>query len=201
VNEIRLTFENKMSSNNRRYSRSGSEEDESDNDSNKPEKIKIDTKEDNKPKRKNKKLIKALEIVLTLFYGQFIANAIYDNFLRGIPEIIQDSTAYFSIVKVTIGILICAITMFSLVVIWLKIWKLIFFSGCLLILIFICSLIITIIDLVQRKERKQISDKDFNTDVAQLIIESLFRVLAALITFWMVKLLKTYYQPLPTVIT
>ena len=47
-------------------------------------------------------------IGLTLFYGQFIANGIYDNFVRGIPELIETTSA-FSIIIVTIGVFILAI--------------------------------------------------------------------------------------------
>lgn len=46
-------------------------------------------------------------IGLTLFYGQFIANGIYDNFIRGIPELVETTSA-FSIIIVTIGVIILA---------------------------------------------------------------------------------------------
>ena len=46
-------------------------------------------------------------IGLTLFYGQFIANGIYDNFIRGIPELVETTSA-FSIIIVTSGVIILA---------------------------------------------------------------------------------------------
>jgi hypothetical protein len=54
--------------------------------------------------------------------GQFIATGIYGCFVRGLPEVIDTGHA-FPIVKVVIGILIIASSVFAMVVIWLKVTK------------------------------------------------------------------------------
>lgn len=70
-------------------------------------------------------IIKGMRIALTLFYGQMIANAIYDNLIRGIPYLIDNVNA-FPIIKVTLGVVIIALTIFAMIAIWMKLWALIF---------------------------------------------------------------------------
>ncbi len=43
------------------------------------------------PIDKNKAIITAFRIALTLFYGQFVANGIYDNLIRTIPYLVDKS--------------------------------------------------------------------------------------------------------------
>lgn len=138
-----------------------------------------------------------MEISLTLFYGQFIANAVFDNFVRGLPDLI-DTGAAFPIVKVVLGVIILAASVFALVVIWLKLWHLIFASACILIAISVTSLVVVIIDLVLRKERKELADKEFNALIAEISIESFFRIGAVIVKFFMVKLIKLDYHRVPT---
>ena len=66
-----------------------------------------------------KRFIRMFNIFLTLFYGQLIANAIYDNFIRGIPDLIEAPGA-FTVIRVALGIVIFATSVMALVAIWLK---------------------------------------------------------------------------------
>jgi hypothetical protein len=129
--------------------------------------------------------------------GQFIANAIYDNFVRGLPDLIETKGA-FPAVKVALGVIIIAASVFALIAIWIKLWRLVFVSACILIAISVTSLIVTVIDLVQRKEREQIMAKEFSSSIVEISIETLFRIGAIVAKFFMVKLLKTDYRKVPT---
>ena len=146
---------------------------------------------------KNDILIK-FNLYFYIFKGQFIANAIYDNFVRGLPDLIETKGA-FPAVKVSLGVLILAASIFALIAIWIKLWRLVFVSACILIAISVTSLIITVIDLVQRKERDQIIGKEFGSSIVEISIETLFRIGAIIVKFFMVKLLKTIdYRKVPT---
>lgn len=68
----------------------------------------------------NPNIVKLFRILLTLFYGQFFANAIYDNLIRGIPYVVGTASA-FGIVRVTLGIVIIALVVFSMFAIWKKV--------------------------------------------------------------------------------
>ena len=81
------------------------------------------TIEDNPRKKtiyENPNFVKMFRILLTLFYGQFFANAIYDNFIRGIPYVVGTASA-FGIIRVTLGIVIIALVIFAMFAIWKKV--------------------------------------------------------------------------------
>ena len=42
---------------------------------------------------------KIFQVILTLFYGQFIASSIFDSFIRTIPDLIEDPTSYYLAIK------------------------------------------------------------------------------------------------------
>ncbi len=42
---------------------------------------------------------KSFQVILTLFYGQFIASSIFDSFIRTIPDLIEDPTSYYLAIK------------------------------------------------------------------------------------------------------
>jgi hypothetical protein len=145
---------------------------------------------------KYRRPVKAIEIILTLFYGQFIANALYDNFIRGIPELVREPTAYYNIIKVVLGAVIIAATGFSITAIW---WRkkhinLIFASAVTLIVIFLIALIINIIDIVKRQERGYISGNEIPILGTILAVESLLRIAAIALTFVLTNLLKKNYE-------
>jgi hypothetical protein len=148
---------------------------------------------------KHKKPVKLIEIVLTLFYGQFIANAIYENLIRGIPELISESTSYFNIFRVVFGVVIIIVAIYSIFVIWLKKYQLmIFISAILLTIVFLISLVVSIIDLVQRKERNISTEKDTPVLATILAVESIFRIIAIILTFLLVKILRQNYELINT---
>ena len=67
-------------------------------------------------------LIKAFQIMLTFFYGLFIANAISDKL---IPR--TDDASVFAVIKILMGGINIIITVFSLIVVWRKKTTLIFY--------------------------------------------------------------------------
>ncbi len=113
------------------------------------------------------------------------------------PDLIETKGA-FPAVKVALGVIIIAASVFALIAIWIKLWRLVFASACILIAISVTSLIVTVIDLVQRKERDQIYAKEFGSSIVEISIETLFRIGAIITKFFMVKLLKTDYRKVPT---
>lgn len=143
------------------------------------------------------KFIKAFRIMLTLFYGQFFANGLYDNLIRGIP-VLNDKPSAFPIIKVVLGLTIIGLSVFAMVGIWLKNWRFIFASAIALIVVSLVALIITVIDLVMRYERKEIPGLDFSALIAIMVFETLFRIAAIVIKFFMVKILRGFYTPVPT---
>jgi hypothetical protein len=147
----------------------------------------------------NAVVIKAFRISLTLFYGQFVANGIYDNLIRTIPYLVDSQSAY-SIIKVVIGVLIIALTVFAMVSIWIRQRILIFVSAILLIVLSIASLIISIIDIVQKKERNSINEKEFAADICELCVQAVFRIGAVALKFVMIRFLKAppEYTAVPT---
>ena len=148
---------------------------------------------------KHKKPVKLIEIVLTLFYGQFIANAIYENLIRGVPELVRESTSYFNIFRVVFGVVIIIVAIYSVFVIWLKKYQLmIFISAILLTIVFLISLVVSIIDLVQRKERNISSEKETPVLATILAVESIFRIIAIVLTFFLVKILRQNYELINT---
>ena len=96
------------------------------------------------------------------------------------------------------GVLILAIAIFSLITVYMKKWMLIFISACILIGVSIIALVITVTDLILRRERGQTVGKDFASAIAECVLESVFRILAISVEFFMIHLLKQEYQAVPT---
>jgi hypothetical protein len=136
------------------------------------------------------RLIKMFRLLLTLFYGQFIANAIYSNIIHGLPQLIEKPDQYYPILRVTLGVCMLALAVLAVVAVTLKFkfsWLLIFISGIILVLLSIAALIIDIIDIVQRRERKILVGSEFGSAITELIVENLFRTCAVVVTFFMGK--------------
>lgn len=136
-------------------------------------------------------LIKGLRLALTFFYGQLFANAIYDNLIRGISYAIEEPTT-FPIIKIVIGVLFLFITIFAMVSIWKKIRILIFVSAIILIVFSLFSLIVSIIDLVLRNNKNQLEGTELIVNIAEITVESIFRVIAIVLHILMVRLLRSY---------
>jgi hypothetical protein len=145
----------------------------------------------------NENVKKLFRILLTLFYGQFFANALYDNLIRGIPYIVENGSA-FGIVRVSIGVIIIALVVVGMIAIWKKIWPLVFGSAIVLIVVSIASLVINIIDLVQRRERKEIDGREVGSEIAEIIVEFILRAAAIVLQFLYAKFLHVSYQPVAT---
>ena len=82
------------------------------------------------------RLIKMFRLLLTLFYGQFIANAIYSNIIHGVPQLIEKPDQYYPILRVTLGVCMLALAVLAVVAVTLKFkfsWLLIFISGIILV--------------------------------------------------------------------
>ena len=128
------------------------------------------------------KLLRLIQILLTLFYGQYISNAIYDNTIRGISDLV-DEQSFYNITKVCVGILVFFTSIFGLIVIWRKRFGLIYISGMLLIIIFLIKSIANTVVLVKHYESKQIIQKK-NWLIAEITIESMFQILGISLTFF-----------------
>ena len=149
------------------------------------------------------KLIKIFRLVLTLFYGQFAANAIYSNLIRGLPHLIENSPGSYPIARVTLGLLMLALTVYAVVIITIKLkfqWLLISVSGFVLICLSISALVVEIIDIVQRKERKALEGGDLGAEITEIIVENILRIAAVVITFFLSKFIHTCpdYLKVPT---
>lgn len=82
--------------------------------------ITIETDPRKKSIYENQNVVKMFRILLTLFYGQFFANAIYDNLIRGIPYVVGTAST-FGIIRVTLGFVIIGLVVFSMFAIWKKV--------------------------------------------------------------------------------
>ena len=66
------------------------------------------------------RVIRSFKLFLTLFYGQFAANAIYTNLIRGIPQLIENTSHVYPIIRVTLGVIMLLLTAFAIVSISLR---------------------------------------------------------------------------------
>lgn len=126
--------------------------------------------------------IKVFQVVLTLFYGQYISNSIFDNFIITIPELINDPTWYY-IIKVMMGVIIFITSIFSLFVVWLKHFRLIFLSGIVLLFVFVTTIVLTTVLLTLDYEKK--SKSEMGKLIAEVTVESLFQMIGIIATFFM----------------
>jgi hypothetical protein len=128
-------------------------------------------------------LIKILQVTLTLFYGQLIAVAIYDNFLEGIPDLVQNPISFYNINTIVLGLLILVTSSISCVVIWIKAFRVIFFTGFLLILIFLFFTINTTINLALKYEKIDAVEK--YKGILEIAFKSIVMLFGILFTFLM----------------
>ena len=144
----------------------------------------------------NYKIYRLLRTSLIFFYGHFFTNAIYTNLIHVIPSIQTNPVNYYSFVKLTLGLLMFMQTIFSVIVIWLKVWKLIFAGAWTLIIVSIGCLVIEIIDLT---DKAAYETNSLGSSVTQIIVEVLFRLLAIGATFCIVKFLRDIYHNLDSI--
>ena len=126
--------------------------------------------------------LKFFQVVLTLFYGQFMSNGIFDNFILTIPEL-SENASWYNIVKVLLGIVIFATSIFSLIVVWMKYFRLIFLSGIILLFVHVTTIVITTVVLTLDYDKR--SKSDMGKLVAEVIVEAIFQLIGIIATFFM----------------
>ncbi len=141
------------------------------------------------------RLANVFGILLIFFYGQFTANAIYSNLIRGTAQWLEHSS-YFAIAKVILGILMLSNAVFSVIVISLKVRfsrLLIFISGIILCLLSVIDLVFEIIDFVEKKEKNRFHGNELGSTIAEIVIENLFRTTAIILTFIMQEFIQKFH--------
>lgn len=139
--------------------------------------------------------LKFFQVVLTLFYGQFMSNGIFDNFILTIPELSEDPS-WYHVVKVILGVIIFGTSIFSLIVVWMKFFRLIFLSGIILLLVHVTTIVITTVSLTLDYEKK--SKADLAKLVAEVTVESIFQMIGIIATFFMASR-RGYVPPVKTI--
>lgn len=150
-----------------------------------------------KPNQFSIRLVKIFRIMLIFFYGQFFANAIFTNIIHSVPVLIAQPEKVYPDIKVALGVIMIIHTLFSVCVIWIKNWRLIFVSSISLILLSIVAMITSIIDLVQRNERNLLNETELGSTVTEISVEALLRALAIVLSLLMVRFLREIYQQVP----
>ena len=126
-------------------------------------------------------LTKLIQIVLTIFYGQLLSIAVYDNFLLGIPALIENSTSYYEYIRIALGFLIIVNALISLIAIWNKYFSYIFLSGFILIIIYLVYMVVTTVNLALNYEN--ISTTERTIGIVGIAIKSISLIFGIFITF------------------
>ena len=126
--------------------------------------------------------LKFFQVVLTLFYGQYISNSIFDNFILTIPEL-SDKPSWYYVIKVIIGVIIFCTSIFSLIVVWRKHFRLIFLSGIILLFVFVTTIVMTTVLLTLDYETK--TKSEMGKLIAEVTVESIFQMIGIIATFFM----------------
>lgn len=89
------------------------------------------------------------QIILTLFYGQLLSNGIYQYFIQGICGIIfQLRPLYDSILLIILSLLMFALVLYAIFSLWYCRTRMSIASVIILILIFVLTLIKSIIEIL-----------------------------------------------------
>lgn len=129
------------------------------------------------------KLQRALQVSLTIFYGQLLSIGLYDNLIGGIPDLIKNTDSYFNITRVALGGFILISSTISLIVVWNKAFKLIFLSGIMLVIILLTFIIVNTIHLTQVFDTLSTIDK--YQLITEIIVKSIIIALFIFLTFFM----------------
>ena len=136
----------------------------------------------------NIKETKVLQVVITLFYGQFLSNSIFDNFIRTIPDMFEDPTddrirdpKYQLIIKIVFGSFIFIISVLSLIAVWKRYFKLILISGVFLFVFFMTTLLMATVQLTLQFETMNAVER-FKL-IAKLAVEAVFQLIGIGATF------------------
>ncbi|RNA19407.1 hypothetical protein BpHYR1_012296 [Brachionus plicatilis] len=128
------------------------------------------------------RLIKLLQIYLTIFYGQLLSIGLFENLLTGIPELVENSQSYFNIARVCLGVLILIQSIFSIIVIWNKNFNIVFITGILLTVIFVAYIIVNTIHLTQIFSQIKAIDK--YKLIIEVLTKSIILLLGLIVTFF-----------------
>ena len=160
--------------------------------------IEIEEEEEEvKPNKLSIRLVKMFRIMLIFFYGQFFGNAVYTNVIHGVPIVIAHPDQVYPDIKVALGVIMIIHTLFSVCVIWLKNWRLIFASAISLMILSIVAMITSIIDLVQRNERNLLKETEMGSTITEISVETLLRALAIVVSLLIVRFLREIYHQVP----
>lgn len=148
----------------------------------------------NKNRSSNAKDTQTMQVIITVFYGQFLSTAIFENLIRTIPDLIdypekleegEENITLNSrlelILRVCMGAIIIILSVFSLYAVWTRHSKLVMFSGIFLFAIFITTLLIATIQLTL-KFQIMTSVERFKL-VAKLSVETIFQLVGISATF------------------
>ncbi len=138
--------------------------------------------------------VKIYRLILIFFYGQFFATAIYTHLIHEIPVIIKHPDRFYPNLKVGLGIFMVIHTVFAVVSIWKKSFKLIFGSICSLIVLSIITMVTAIIDLVRKNDRQQLHETEMASTGVEIAVEALLRLLAVGLSLLLVRELRSKYD-------
>jgi hypothetical protein len=127
---------------------------------------------------------KSFQVVITLFYGQFISSAIFENLIRTIPDMTEEKSIqpnYGQIIKVIMGCVFIILSVVSLIAVWKKKFNIILLSGIFLCAILTANILMATVNLTLTFETMDINNR-FKT-LAKLIVESVFQLIGIAATF------------------
>jgi hypothetical protein len=126
-----------------------------------------------------------IQVLLTIFYGQLLAVAVYDLIIYGSTDLNHSSEKdfYFNLSRIIIGTAMILCSIVSLVIIWLKFFRVLFVSGVLLSLVFAAYVVTYAIYLTFNFQ-----DLEKNIKyplLVEFVFKSTFMLLASFSTFFL----------------
>ena len=139
------------------------------------------------------KLVRAVQVTLTLLYGHMVAIAFYDNFIVGIPELIVEPTSYYNIIKVGLGAGLVVLSIVGLVATWTKSYTTILVNGFLLLIALLTFAFVSTVDLARNFDKLDVIDK--YKSIANIATKSTMLTIAMFLSFSISS--KSSYSMLP----
>jgi hypothetical protein len=128
-------------------------------------------------------IARQVQIVLTIFYGQLLAVAVYDLILHGSIDLKYKTTLFYDVGRIVIGAVMVAVSAYSLALIWERKFRLLYTSAVLLTSIFSAYVIINVIFLVFNYSKMQPSVK--YPTVIEFVIKAILIAIASFLTFFL----------------
>lgn len=129
------------------------------------------------------KLLRIIQVWLTVFYGHLLSVCIYENFINGICDLVIDPESVFNIMRVSVGGFTFITSLIGLVVVWQKSFKLIFITGLLLLSILMVNIIMATIKLSRNFETMVLIEK--YKQIIDIIVKSICVIISIVLTFFM----------------